>query len=79
MGYLKNCTYVEEEGPKRGFSLNGWKENLPRNPATQSSSCLGQLLKYMTTTNITILATTNKGINQEIHGVSLSSTAYEEA
>lgn len=26
-------TYVVEEGPRRGFSLNGWNENLPKNPA----------------------------------------------
>lgn len=61
-------THVVEEGPKRGFSLRGSKDSLPRNLATQEPSvCLGQLLTYMVTMNTATLATTNMGINQEVH------------
>lgn len=59
--------YAVEEGPSRGFSLKGWKESLPRKRATQETEFLGQLLIYMVITNITMLATTNTGINQGNH------------
>jgi len=35
LGDERRRTHVEEEGPKRGFSLRGWNENLPRKEATQ--------------------------------------------
>jgi len=31
-----SMTYLDWEGPKRGFSGRGWNENLPRVPRTQS-------------------------------------------
>lgn len=61
-------THVEEEGPNRGFSLNGWKENLPKKRATQELDRLGQLFTYMEIRKTTTLATTNVGI---IHGIHL--------
>lgn len=73
-------SYVEEEGPKRGFCERGWKEKRERKRATHFSSpliCLGQLLKYMRTTNMATLTRTNTGISHEIQLLSLSSTRYE--
>lgn len=61
-------TDVEEEGPKRGFSLRGWKENLPRKEATHEElpvkECLGQSFMYMVTMKTTMLANTNVGTSQ---------------
>lgn len=57
--------YVAEEGPRRGFSLVGWKENLPRNLATQGeppvTKCLGQSLTYIVMRKRTMFATTITG------------------
>lgn len=78
----KDDPHVEAEGPNRGFSLRGWKESLPRNLATHLSSppplpiCFGQLFKYISTTKIKILATTNRGISHETQFLSLSSPEY---
>lgn len=60
-------THVEEEGPRRGFSLRGWNENLPRNPPTQEAEFLGQLLTYIEIENTTELATTNIGTSHGTH------------
>ncbi|MCD7472948.1 hypothetical protein HAX54_014386, partial [Datura stramonium] len=49
MGYLKIVLTLKKKAPNRGFLSTAGKK--PRNLATQSESCLGQLLKYMTTTN----------------------------
>ena len=79
MGGKAEKTHVVEEGPKRGLSWRGWKESLPRNLATQASFklglSLGQLLMYMTTTKTATLATTNIGINHEVHSLSEASTS----
>lgn len=62
-------THVEEEGPKRGFSLRGWKENLPRKEPTQESrgEFLGQSFTYMVTMNTTMLVTTKVGTSHGNH------------
>ena len=39
--------YVVEEGPRRGFSLRGWKENRPRKRATQVSKPNNQTLSNL--------------------------------
>lgn len=63
----KGKTYVCDEGPRRGFSFMGWKENLPKKSATQESELLGQSLTYMVMINTTTLATTKAGISQANH------------
>lgn len=60
-------TYVKDDGPSRGFSFRVWKENLPKNRVIQLTDFLGQLFTYMVIMNITVLATTNDGINHGIH------------
>lgn len=64
-----NITHVEEEGPKRGFSLRGWNENLPRKGAKQEAGMerLGQSFSYMVITNKATLATTNVGTSHGNH------------
>jgi hypothetical protein len=58
---------VEDEGPKRGFSLRGWNENLPKNFRVQlSPKSLGQSLINIATRNITIFSTTNSEIMHEL-------------
>jgi len=65
----KKKTHVKEEGPKRGFSLSGWKENLPRKGATQVpwNAFSGQSLTYIVTMKITTLANTKVGISHGTH------------
>lgn len=64
-------TYAEEDGPKKGFSLNGWNENLRRSFATQSPlapvAVLGQSLMNITMTKTATLATTITGISHDVH------------
>jgi hypothetical protein len=62
---------VAEEGPKRGLSFKGSKENLPRNLATHFPSsllckCLGQLLMHITTMKTATFATTNIGTSHDV-------------
>jgi len=64
---------VEEEGPRRGFSLRGWKENLPKEGATQEPELEGQSLTYMTAIKTATLATTNKGTS---HGTQFLKTDW---
>jgi hypothetical protein len=59
--------YVDEEGPRRGLSLRVWKENLPKNLATQEVEFLGQLLTYMVTTKSAMFATTKLGTSHGTH------------
>ena len=65
--------YVEEDGPKRGFSLRGWNENLRRNLGTQSplapATVLGQSLMNMTTMKTAIQAKTMTGVSHAVHWV----------
>lgn len=63
----KKETHVEEEGPRRGFSLRGWNENLPKNLPTQEAEFLGQSLTYIEIVNRTELATTNTGTSHGTH------------
>lgn len=58
---------MEEEGPRRGFSLRVWNENLPKNLATQEVEFLGQLLTYMVTTKSAMFATTKVGTSHGNH------------
>lgn len=60
-------THVEGEGPRRGFSLRGWNENLPRNVPMQEAELLGQSLTYIVIENRTELTTTNTGTSHGIH------------
>lgn len=58
------------EGPRRGFSLKGSKENLPRYSVKRQTSLLmyaGQSLIYMEYTNITIFTTKINGTNHGVH------------
>lgn len=61
----KKKAHVEEDGPRSGFSLRGWNENLPKKSATQESEFLGQLLMNIVIKNMAMLTTTNVGT---IHG-----------
>lgn len=63
----KKRAYVEEEGPRRGFSLKGWKERRPKKVAMQETEFLGQLLTYMVMKNMIVLAITKAGIIQGTH------------
>lgn len=66
---------VFEEGPRSGFSLRDWKENLPRKRAIQGSEFLGQSLTYIVTPKITTLATTKQGMihaTQRLNGLKSS-------
>lgn len=58
-------TYAEAEGPKRGFSERGWKENLPRGLRAHCpcDSCQ-QLLLIILATNTTKLRITIREITQ---------------
>jgi hypothetical protein len=58
---------VDEEGPRRGFSLRVWKENLPKNLAMQEVEFLGQLFTYMVTTKSAMFATTKLGTSHGTH------------
>lgn len=58
---------MDDDGPRRGFSLKGWNENLPRNVAMQEIEFLGQLLTYMVMMNMMTLTITNEGINHTTH------------
>jgi len=60
-------THVNNEGPRRGFSWKGWKENRPKNRAMHEKELLGQLFSYMVMMKTITLAITKKGINQGIH------------
>lgn len=60
-------TYVEEEGPRRGFSLRGWNENLPRKRTTQEELRLGQSFTDMVTANTTTFAATIAGTSHGAH------------
>jgi hypothetical protein len=60
---------VAEEGPRRGFSLSGWKAKRPRKPAAQSPELRrGQSLTYMetrkTTTQERAMAATIQGVHR---------------
>lgn len=44
-----------------------WKENLPKNLATQEVEFFGQLLTYMVVTKRTMLATTKAGTSHGAH------------
>lgn len=65
----KKKTHVKEEGPKRGFSLSGWNENLPRKGATQVpwNAFSGQSLTYIVKMKTTTLANTKVGISHGTH------------
>lgn len=60
------------EGPRRGLSLKGWNENLPRSSYKIHLSgrpvVPGQSLMYMVRPNITMLATNTRGRNHANHG-----------
>ena len=60
-------TYVNNEGPRRGFSWKGWKENRPKNRAMHENELLGQSFSYMVMMKTITLAITKQGINQGIH------------
>lgn len=64
---------MEEDGPKRGFSLRGWNENLRRNLGTQSplapATVLGQSLMNMATMKTAIQAKTMTGVSHAVHWV----------
>lgn len=57
----RSNSYVEDEGPRSGFSLNGWKDNLPRNLPTHELEFFGQLLIYIVTEKTNTFATKNSG------------------
>lgn len=60
------------EGPRRGFSLKGWKENLPSWLAkrqTSLSNLEGQSLRYMVYTNIATLVTKMSGTSHGVHSL----------
>ena len=60
-------SYMEDKGPKRGFSLRGWNEHLPKNLRLQlSPKSLGQSLINIATTNTTIFNTTNSAVIHEL-------------
>lgn len=78
----KKRNHLVEDGLKREFSLKGWKENPCRNldihllsspkPKSLFLMFLWQLFKYISTTNIATLTTTNIGISHDVHWVYLS-------
>ena len=56
-----------DKGPKRGFSLRGWNENLPKNLRVQfSPKSLGQSLINISTMITIVFNTTNSAIIHEI-------------
>lgn len=55
---------VSEEGPRRGFSLVGWKEKRPRKGAKQAEECLGQSFRYMVARKTATLAAVMSGTSQ---------------
>lgn len=55
---------MEEEGPRRGFSLVGWKEKRPRKEATQEEECWGQLLTDIVMIKSIMLAAVIRGTSQ---------------
>lgn len=65
-------SYVGMEGPRRGFSLKGWKESLPRYSEKRHLSIPalvdGQSLTYIVYTKIPISAAKMRGMSQEHHG-----------
>lgn len=60
------------EGPRRGFSLKGWKENRPKTFERRHSRslpmCAGQLLAYIEYENNATLTTNTSGTSHGIHG-----------
>lgn len=55
---------MSEEGPRRGFSLVGWKEKRPRKGAKQAEECLGQSFRYMVARKTATLAAVMSGTSQ---------------
>lgn len=68
MGEVGGDSYVSAAGPRRGFSLKGWKENLFKKGKRHFSPVVGQSLTYIVYMNMATLTTNTIGMSHGTHG-----------